>query len=72
MWSHAESSLPLVFTFTEKYTHIRELFRREMIGGLSSVYHRNLDLTESDSPFAARHVPNGNRLSHVIFLDFNS
>ena len=71
MWNHANDDLPHVFTFNQKYSFIRELFRDNLFGGLTSVMHRHLDLSGTDSPFAARHVPNGNLLSHVIFLDFN-
>ena len=73
MWNHADQKLPYVFTFDEKHSHIRALFRANMIGGLSSVFHRHLDLSEgTDSPHEARHVPNGDQLTHAIFLDFNS
>ena len=71
MWNHADQELPYVFTFNEKFSHVRELFRSNMIGGLSSVFHRHLDLSGHNSPFEARHVPNGNPLTHTVFLDFN-
>ena len=71
MWNHADQELPYVFTFNEKFSHIRKKFRSNMIGGLSSVFHRHLDLSGQNSPFEARHVPNGQPLSHAVFLDFN-
>ena len=71
MWALADTNLPAVFTFYEKFSFIRELFRANVIGGLSSVFHRHLDLSGGDSPFEARHVPNGDKLTHAIFLDFN-
>lgn len=73
MWDLSDNSLPRVYTFNEKFSSLREKFRANMIGGLTSVFHRHLDLSGNcSSPFEARHVPNGDRLTHVIFLDFNS
>ena len=72
MFNHVEKNIPLVWTFSDKYNFIRELFRAWMIGGLTIVFHKHFDLTGgTDSPLAARIVPNGNALTHCIFLDFN-
>ena len=72
MWNHADQTLPYVFTFDEKFTDIRALFRENMIGGLSSVFHRHLDLSGgTDSPFEARHAPNGDPLTYAKIVDFN-
>ena len=73
MFNQVDKKSSLCWTFSTKYSHIRELFRKSMIGGLTNVYHRHLDLTgKTDSPLAARTVPNGDKLSHIVFLDFNS
>ena len=73
MFNSVPENSSLCFSFTEKFTEIRELFRANQIGGLTNVFHRHFDLTGgSDSPIAARTVPNGDKLTHAIFLDFNS
>lgn len=72
MWNHANDELPFVFTFNQQYSSIRELFRDNLFGGLTSVMHRHLDLSGTNSPFAARHVPNGDPLTHAHVVDFNS
>ena len=72
MWNHASTELPSVVTFNDKFDAIRKKFRDNTIGGLSSVFHRHLDLSGgTTSPFYARHTPNGSPLTHAIFLDFN-
>ena len=74
MFNHIPSTSSLIWSFEERSSKDRQLFRDDgMIGGLTSVPHRHFDLSGgTDSPYAARHVPNGDKLSHVIFLDVNS
>ena len=67
-----DQSLPYGYSFNEKHTDIRQWFRESIIGGLSSVYHRHIDLMGTDSPIAARTVPNGDPATHAQFVDFNS
>ena len=74
MFNSIDNKSSLCWTFPEKFSDIRRMIRDKwMIGGLTSVFHRHLDLTgRTDSPLAARTVPNGDLLTHCIFLDFNS
>ena len=74
MFNEIDKDSPLCWTLPEKFSDIRRMIRDKwMIGGLTSVFHKHLDLTGStDSPLAARIVPNGDLLTHIIFLDFNS
>ena len=73
MFSNVNPELPFGFTFDNQRDELRRWFRQNLIGGLTSVYHRHLDLSGSeDSPHAARHTPDGSALTHAIFLDFNS
>ena len=67
-----DQSLPYGYSFNDQHSHIRQWFRENIIGGLSSVYHRHIDLMGTDSPIAARTVPNGDLASKVKFVDFNS
>ena len=72
MFQLSDPNLPQCVTFDKKRDHIRKLHRENVIGGLSSVYHRHIDLTgSSTSPRNSRIAPNGDPFSHVIFLDFN-
>ena len=73
MFENYNTNLPYAFSFDEKRDEIRRLFRANLIGGLSSVYCRHLDLSGEDfSPFNARHTPDGSPLTHAGFWDFNS
>ena len=72
MWDMSDSTMPRVYTFNEKSANLRQKFRDNMIGGLTSVFHRHLDLSgDQKSPLQARVVPNGDPLTHAIFLDFS-
>ena len=67
-----DQSQPYMYSFNPQNDNIRQWFRESIIGGLSAVYHRHVDLSGSNtSPHAARHVPNGNKTTHCIFVDFN-
>jgi len=67
-----DQTQPFVYSFNQQNDDIRQWFRESIIGGLSAVYHRHIDLSGSNtSPHAARHVPNGDRASHVLFADSN-
>lgn len=73
MWNHASTDLPAVVTFNDKFDAIRQKFRDNVIGGLSSVYHRHLDLSGgTHSPIQARQTPNGDDFTHVTCIDANS
>ena len=73
MFQSVPKELPFGFTFDNQRDFLRQWFRNTLIGGLSSVYHRHLDLSgETTSPTAARHTPDGALLTHAVFLDFNS
>ena len=73
MFKNFDQTLPYVQTFDGFNDDIRILFRENLIGGLSTVFHRHLDLTgRTDSPHNARHVPDGSDLTEVAFWDYNS
>ena len=73
MFHEIKEDMPFGFSFDNQRDFLRQWFRSNLIGGLSSVYHRHLDLSgETTSPTAARHTPDGAPLTHGIFLDFNS
>ena len=67
-----DQKMPFVYSFNQQNDDIRQWFRESIIGGLSAVYHRHIDLSGNDiSLHAARFVPNGDRASHVLFVDSN-
>ena len=67
------ADLPFVQTFNQNNNDLRQWFRENLIGGLTSVYHRHLDLSDDNqSSPSARFTPDGSRLTHACFLDFSS
>ena len=50
---------------------VRSLFRNNAIGGLTTVSHRHVNLSDDDSPHNSRFAPNGDRFTSVNFWDFN-
>ena len=75
MFNAVPTDSSLVWSFSNKFTDLRELFRKSKssVGGLTSVFHRHFDLTgSSESPLAARTVPNGDPLTHCHLIDYNS
>ena len=71
MFGLFDKSLPFVASFT-KTCEVRQLFRDNVVGGVSNIYHRDIDLMGSESPQNARIAPNGDPFTSCIFLDFNS
>ena len=66
-----DPSLPYCYTFDNQRSHIREQHRLNILGGLSSVYHRHIDLSgNTTGPINSRIAPNGDPYSHVLFVDF--
>lgn len=72
MFNAFDQSLPYVASFNKQNDDIRELFREKVEGGVTNVYHLDIDLMGSDSPVGARIAPNGDPFSSCIFLDYNS
>ena len=62
----------LFVSFNQSANHLREDFRMNLLGGLTSCFHRFVNLRDDTGPAAARFAPNGNKYSHLTFLDFNS
>ena len=72
MFSMFDQSLPYVSSFSKKADKVRQLFRNNVIGGISNIYHRDIDLMGDQSPKNARIAPNGNPFSSCIFLDYTA
>ena len=72
MFSNYDKDLPLCYSFHEKFDQERVEQREGMIGGLTLVLGRHVDLTGgTDSPYNARHVGNGDPITACVFHDFN-
>ena len=65
---------PLIYSFSDKYKYINEIFRSNVYGGLVNVFTRHVCTydTEKPIPHAARYAPNGQKFSSIISLDFTS
>ena len=72
MFNLFDQSLPYVSSFSKQGDTVRQLFRNNVIGGISNIYHRDIDLMGDESPKNARIAPNGNPFSSCIFLDVTS
>ena len=75
MFNAIPADSALRWSFNNKFSEVRQLFRKGKcsVGGLTTVPHRHFDLTGStDSPLAARTVPNGDDLTECCFVDFNA
>ena len=71
--SEPEAKKPKTYSVQKDTDHIRKLFRGNIIGGLTNVYHRHLDLSGgTESPESARIAPNGNPYNYCAFFDFNA
>ena len=87
-WKLFDRQLPYVYTFWSKSKdskrvqndsdEIRQLFRRNLVGGLCNIFHRHVDLTENEClpngekiPNAAKCAPNNEKLTSLSFWDFN-
>ena len=67
------TSMAYVFTFNNAYDDIRRWFRENLLGGLTTVFHRHLDLTnDHESPLAARVTPDGSLLTSMLGADANA
>ena len=65
-------SMPLCYTFGSKFDEERADHRNGIVGGLTAVYGRHVDLSGGvDSPINARTVPNGDPVTAVDFHDAN-
>ena len=70
MFRMYDKNLPLSYSFGDD--ELRKLFRGSIVGGLTNVYHRHVNLEDDNGPRNARFAPNGNKFSYVSFWDFNS
>ena len=70
MFKMYDKKLPLSYSFGDD--DLRKLFRGSIVGGLTNVYHRHINIEDDSGPHNARFAPNGDKFSYVSFWDFNS
>ena len=64
-----DKNAPLTWSFTGKHFPIRLLFHENKIGGLTTVSHRYVNLSDESGPDASRIAPNGSKLTYFGFFD---
>ena len=69
MFEMYPENLPLSYSFGDE--EWRQIFRKSVIGGLTTVTHRHINLMDDESPHNSRFAPNGDRFSYCSFWDFN-
>ena len=72
MFNLYDENLPLAYSFSNRFDHVRKLFRENQVGGLTNVYQRDLNLNDNSGPWSALHAPNGERYTYCGFWDFNA
>ena len=73
MFNALDPNLPLVWSFQND--DVRKLFRENVLGGLSTVSHRHINLNkdpEKKYPKSTQFAANDEKFTCVSFLDFNS
>ena len=73
MFNALDPNLPLIWSF--RNNDVRKLFRENVLGGLSTVSHRHINLDddpEGKYPKSTQFAANGDLFKCVTFLDFNS
>ena len=67
-----DQKLPYAYSFGSTGQEIMELFRKNIIGGITNVYRRLINLMDEDSPHNSRFGASGERFSFFGFWDFNA
>ena len=72
MFNLYDKDLPLAYSFSQRFDHVRKLMRENQVGGLTNVFQRDLNLQDETGPWTARYAPNGDRYTYCGFWDLNS
>ena len=67
-----DPKLAYAYSFGPKGQKIMELFRSNIIGGITNVYRRLINLMDENSPLRSRFSSLRERFTHFAFLDFNA
>ena len=74
MWKQYDKTEASPYSFSNKFGHINEIIRGSLIGGLSTVFKRHVEIGESDEQFAdcVHRARNGLRFNRLVAYDANS
>ena len=67
-----EKSLPYAYSPGSKFKHVLDEFREVIIGGLTTVFRRDINLENENSCPASRLTNTGERFTYFGFFDFNA
>ena len=67
-----DQTMPYIYSFSQEFDSVRQLFRNNQIGGLVNIFHRHVNLVDQTGPLSSRFAPNGQQFSFFSFWDFNS
>ena len=73
MFKNYAADAPLIYSFSEAFKEINQLFRKNVYGGLVNVYRRHVCTYDKEGiAKAARYADNGDPFTSIISLDFTS
>ena len=70
MFANYAEEYPLIFSFNDD--NLRQLFRQNIVGGLTNCFHRHVNLTDTESPVNSKFSPSKDRYTSVSFFDVNA
>ena len=72
MMNSYDKSMPYSYGPGPKFHYVLDESRTEVIGGITNVYIREINLEDEHSPPASRFSCTGERFSYFGFFDFNA
>ena len=74
MWSKFNSDNYAAYTFSDRFGHINRLIRQNLMGGLSCVFARHIEVGPVATNFNQNvtTAPNGQRFDRIVAMDANS
>ncbi|CBY10608.1 unnamed protein product [Oikopleura dioica] len=72
MFSHYNESSSLAHSFHGRNDEIRDLFRKNIVGGLVNCFSRYTELDDIEAPYNAKYTKSGEQFTKITFLDFNA
>ena len=72
MMNSYDKNLPLAYSPGEKFSEVQDEYRVEVIGGITIVFRRDINLEDEDSPWASRYTNTNERFTYFGFFDFNA
>ena len=74
MFKNYDPTSPLIYSFSNKFKDLSEIFRSSIYGGLVNVYRTHVTTFDQPPPVprTARYAPNGDPFTFIIALDVNA